>query len=247
MSVTGSSPVSGTRYRKDKIMSSDGLSIGDRMKRYENVSGWTLPRRIPVILRIDGRAFHTITRKRFGKTWSREFVEQMIETAKTVLADIQGCNFCYSQSDEVSFLLTDYKTISTDPWFGYDARKMISISASLASSVFSRLYGKNVCFDSRVFTIPHDEVTNYMVWRQVDATRNAIQMAGREYYSHKQLHRKSCNEIQEMLFQKGVNFNDYPIIRKRGFCIVNGNIDEEIPQFSKDREYVEKHVNIRED
>ena len=199
----------------------DGLAIGDRMKRYEKVSEFVLSRRIPVIIRIDGRAFHTVTRKRFGKNWSMEFVEQMIETAKTVMTDIQGCNFCYSQSDEISFLLTDYTTIRTEAWFGYDIRKLISISASLASSVFSRLYGKNVCFDSRAFSLPQDEVCNYFIWRQVDATRNAIQMAGREYFSHKQLNEKSCNEIQEMLFQENnINFNDYPVVRKRGFSII---------------------------
>lgn len=228
-------------------MSSDGLSIGNRMKIYESVSAWTLPRRIPVIIRLDGRAFHTVTRKRFGKSWSMEFVEQMIETAKAVITDVQGCDFCYCQSDEISFLLTDYKTIRTDAWFGYDARKMISISASLAASVFSRLYGKNVCFDSRCFSLPQDEVVNYFIWRQIDATRNAIQMSGREYYSHKELHQKSCNDIQELLFQKGVNFDKYPIVRKRGFCIVEDKIDLEIPIFSKNREFIEKYINVRED
>ncbi len=228
-------------------MSSDGLSIGDRMKTYEKVSAWGLPKRIPVILRVDGRAFHTITRKRFGKAWSMEFVEQMIETAKVLLKEIQGCDFCYSQSDEISFLLTDYRRITTDGWFAYDARKMISISASLAGSVFSRLYGSNVAFDSRVFSMPQDEVCNYFLWRQIDATRNAIQMAGRELYSHKELYKKSCNDIQELLFQKGTNFNDFATVRKRGFCIVNGVVDLEIPIFSKGRNYVERHVYVRED
>jgi len=229
-------------------MISDGLSIGDRMKNYERCSEFLLPKRIPVILRIDGRAFHTITRKRFGKNWSMEFVEQMIEVAKIVQKDIQGCDLCYSQSDEVSFLITDYKTIRTSAWFDYDIRKLISISASLASSVFSRIYGKNVCFDSRAFSLPQDEICNYFIWRQIDATRNAIQMAGREYFSHKSLHKISCSQIQEKLFQeKGINFNDYPIVRKRGFCIVNGETDFEIPIFTQDRNYIEKFVYIRED
>ena len=171
----------------------------------------------------------------------------MIETAKTVQKDIQGCDFCYAQSDEISFLLTDYRKVTTDPWFGYDVRKMISISASLASAVFSQLYGKNVCFDSRVFSLPMDEVVNYFVWRQIDATRNAIQMAGRENYSHKELFEKSCSDIQEMLFQKGINFDKYPIVRKRGFCVVDGEVDLSIPIFSKDRAFIEKFVNVRED
>lgn len=229
-------------------MSSDGLSIGDRMKAYESVSAWTLPRRIPVIIRLDGRAFHTVTRKRFGKSWSMEFVEQMIETAKTVIADIQGCDFCYCQSDEISFLLTDYKTIRTDAWFGYDVRKMISISASLAASVFSRLYDKSICFDSRCFSLPQDEVVNYFIWRQIDQFRNSVQMAGREYFSHKQLQNKSCNQIQEMLFQeKHINFNDYSVVRKRGFCIIDDKIDYDVPIFTQNREYIEKHIYTRQD
>jgi len=225
---------------------SDGLAIGNRMKAYENVFSMELPRRIPVIVRVDGRAFHTITRKRFGKSWSKEFVEQMIEVAKYAAKEM-NCSFCYSQSDEISFLLTDYRTIRTEPWFSYDARKMISISASLASTMFSRIYGSLVCFDSRVFSVPQDDVVNYFLWRQKDATRNAIQMAGREYYSHKQLQSKKCNEIQEMLFQQGINFDRFPIIRKRGFCIVNGEYDDKIPIFSKDRKYIDKHVYVRED
>lgn len=226
---------------------SDGLDIGDRMKRYEEVTHLTLTRRVPVIIRIDGRAFHTITRRRFGKNWSSEFLAQMTETAQIVAKDIQGCDFVYSQSDEVSFLLTDYRTIRTGAWFDYDLRKLVSISASLAASVFGRIYGQPVCFDSRAFSLPQDEVANYFIWRQVDATRNAIQMAGREVFSHKELHLKSCNEIQEMLFQKGVNFNDFPTTRKRGFCLIGGEPDNEIPIFTKERQYIERFVYMRED
>jgi len=243
----------------------NGLDIGNRMKEYEKITEYHLTRRVPVIIRVDGRAFHTITRRRFGKQWSMEFVEQMREASQFTMKDIQGCDFCYSQSDEVSFLLTDYRTIRTDAWFGYDLRKIISISASLMSSVFSRIYGKNVCFDSRAWSIPQDEVCNYFIWRQIDATRNAIQMAGREYFSHKQLENKCCNEIQEMLFQEhGVNFNDYPVVRKRGFCIKRFKVyeltiekceplgekyevDLNIPIFTQDREYIEQFVDIRED
>ena len=229
------------------MATSDRLAIGDRMKGYEAPYAWTLTRRLPVILRIDGRAFHTLTRRKYGKVWSREFTEQMEFVATAVLNDIQGCNFCYCQSDEISFLITDYKTIDTDAWFGYDARKMISISASTAASNFTKLTGEVVAFDSRVFTIPPDDAVNYFVYRQIDATRNAIQMAGREHFSHKQLFKKSCSEIQEMLFQeKGINFDKYAIIRKRGFCLTPA-LDECIPIFTKNREYVEQHVNIRED
>jgi tRNA(His) 5'-end guanylyltransferase len=228
-------------------MSSDKTTIGDRFKEYEAVNRCFLTRRLPVIMRLDGKAFHTITRKSFGKKWNIDFVNLMIDTAKAVQKDIQGCNFCYCQSDEISFIITDYKTINTDAWFNYNVNKMVSISASLASSTFSLLYSKPVCFDSRVFSIPQDEVTNYFIWRQIDATRNAIQMSAREYYSHKELNNKNTNEIQEMLFQKGINFNNYSSIRKRGFCIIDGKVDCDIPIFTQEREYINRHVYIRED
>jgi tRNA(His) 5'-end guanylyltransferase len=97
-------------------------------------------------------------------------------------------------------------------------------------------------------SLPQDDVCNYFIWRQIDATRNAIQMAGREHFSHKELHKVNCNGIQEKLFQeKGINFNDYPTVRKRGFCIVKGVVDLDIPIFTKDREYVERWVYVRED
>jgi tRNA(His) 5'-end guanylyltransferase len=223
--------------------------LGKRMKQYESVFHSQLPKRIPVICRIDGRSFHAVSRKRFGKSWNMEFVEMMIETVKHVQKDMQGCDFVYSQSDEASFLLVDYRTIRTNSWFDYDVQKLTSISASLASAKFSQLYGKPVSFDGRVFSIPADgEVVNYFIWRSQDCLRNAVQMAGQEHFSPKQLHGKSCNDIQEMLFQEhGINFNDYPTIRKRGFCIVNGKLDNEIPIFTKDRHYIQKFVDIRED
>lgn len=228
-------------------------SIEDRMKRYESVSKYFLPRRVPVIIRVDGRAFHTLTRKMFMKGYDKNFIEKMQQVALFMRENISGCYFCYSQSDEISFLLTDYKTISTEPWFGYNLQKIVSISASLASSAFSDLCKTRVTFDSRAFSISADDVCNYFIWRQQDATRNAIQMLGQEHYSHKNLYGKNCSEIQEMLFsQRNINFNDCTTVRKRGFCVVKDKLkgiilDEEIPIFSSDRNYVERFVNVRED
>lgn len=222
-------------------------ALGDRMKKYEDVNRSFLTRRIPVILRLDGRAFHTVARKYFEKGYNEYFVSLMTQTAKAVQKEIQGCTFCFGQSDEISFILTDFKKITTEGWFQYNINKIISISASLASVKFSRLSDIDVCFDARCFNIPHDDVVNYFIWRQNDATRNAIQMLGRELFSQKELHNKSCDQIQEMTFQKGINFNDLPTHRKRGWCIVNQELDEDIPIFTQDRKFVESHVYIRED
>ena len=218
-----------------------------RMKRYEAATAYLLPRRMPVIIRIDGRAVHAITSTRWGKSYADGFVETMMSIGLYVANEIQGCTLAYGQSDEISFLLTDYRLITTDAWFGYDLNKVVSISAGLASAKASRLLDDEVCFDSRAFPIPPDEVCNYFIWRQRDATRNAILMAGQEHYSHKELHEKNTDQIQEMLFAKGVNFNDYPVRRKRGWCITNSVIDTEPPIFTQERSYIERHVFVRED
>ena len=119
---------------------------------------------------------------------------------------------------------------------------------------------KGAMFDARVFNIPKEEVTNLIYWRQLDATRNSIQMVGQANFSHKELHKKSCNMIQDMLMtQKGINWNDYPTHLKRGSCCIKENynlnlisrskwvIDKEIPIFKGEgREYIEKLINFED-
>lgn len=222
-------------------------SLGNRMKGYENVTRIRVMNREPVIIRVDGKAFHTLT-KQFDKKWSPIFTYAMLVSALYGMKQIQGCSLAYCQSDEISFLLTDYKTINTDAWLGYNIQKLVSITAATVSTKFSSMLCQEGLFDARAFNVPKDEVCNYFIWRQQDATRNAIQFAGHEHFSHKELHKKSCNDIQEMLFtEKQINFNDYPTIRKRGFCVVDDKSDCEIPIFTQDRNYIEKHVYIRED
>ena len=113
-------------------------------------------------------------------------------------------------------------------------------------------------FDSRVFALPKEEVVNYFIWRQQDATRNSIQMVGQTNFSHKQLHKKSCDDIQEMLFQeKGINWDDIPTSQKRGVCVIKEQyklnneqntfrtrwvVDPDIPIFTQDRNYIEKYL-----
>lgn len=265
-------------------------SLGDRMKEYEYIPRTYLTRRIPVIIRLDGKAFHTFTRG-MKKPFDRIMMTTMQNTMKYLCENIQGCVFGYTQSDEITLVLTDYATISTDAWFGYNVEKMCSIAASMATLAFNfefvvavqkaidefdgqdveRGYLDNLSkkafkamFDARVFSIPKDEVCNCLIWRQQDATRNSIEAAGQAYFSAKQLHKKTCNMIQEMLWsEKGVNWNDYPTDCKRGSCCYRVTetalkpnprnsdetvnvirrrwaIDREIPIFTQDREFVER-------
>ena len=274
----------------------DKTTIGDRMKNnYENIARYYLTRRMPVIIRVDGRSFHTFT-KGFKKPFDDILVKTMQDTMKYLCENIQGCVLGYTQSDEISLVLTDYAELTTDAWFGNNLQKMCSISASMATLAFNKAFTRNISkqskrfyteyleekdasyietleiamnkgamFDSRVFTIPKEEVCNALIWRQQDATRNSIQSVGQANFSQKELHGKSCNDIQDMLMlQKGINWNDYSTTLKRGSCCIKaddslteydevGNIcgyterskwviDNEIPIFTQDRNYVEKLI-----
>ena len=292
----------------DKKMKRDDL--GNRMKTfYEQIPKARLMRRTPVVIRIDGKAFHTFTRG-FKRPFDDVLIMTMQETAKYLCENIQGCSLAYTQSDEISLLLIDYQRFETSAWFDYEIQKMTSISASMATMAFNRIFNdlvreyrfnngenfdlstkegeekhyllqaykssmdKGAMFDSRVFNIPREEVTNYFYWRQLDASRNSIQMVGQANFSHKELQNKSCNDIQDILMtQKGINWNDFPTYQKRGSCVVrnkvvlgtdgeketcmlrdpkqgenNWIIDYNIPIFrGEGREYIERLVNAVEE
>jgi tRNA(His) 5'-end guanylyltransferase len=267
-------------------------SLGDRMKNnYENRAKTYLVRRMPVIVRLDGRAFHTFT-KGLKKPYDEIFHNTMNATMKYLCENVQGCKLGYTQSDEITLLLTDYDTLTTDAWFDNNVQKICSVSASMATMAFNKyfqkfyneifIYGKDesadytntlsnkigiAMFDSRCFNIPVEEVTNCFIWRQQDATRNAIQMLGQCNFSHRELHGKSCNDIQDMLMtQKGINFNDMPTEFKRGVCCIKQTVqdervdikdgaytvqkwvlDKEIPIFTQDRQYIESVFSNKED
>jgi tRNA(His) 5'-end guanylyltransferase len=265
-------------------MSND--SLGDRMKSYENISRHYLTKRTPAIIRLDGKAFHTLT-KGFQRPFDSMFIETMWEAAKYLCENVMGCKIAYVQSDEISLLLTDWDTLTTQAWFEKNIQKMVSVSASMATMAFNKAFASMVdglrnsyynpaslpteeqekqlriyeskvttaMFDSRVFTIPKEEVCNCFIWRQQDCTRNMIEMMGRAHFSHKELYKVNCNQIQEKLWQeKQINFNDLPTYQKRGACIVkeyydkDGTqrsrwvVDKDIPIFTQDREYIERYL-----
>lgn len=220
----------------------DKTSLGDRMKVYESQSSRKLLKRTPVILRIDGKAFHTYTRGM--SVFDARMYKSMAITMEYLCNNIQNAVLGYTQSDEISILLKDWDTLTTQPWFGNKQTKVESVSASMATAIFNDCAGRlgmsnMAMFDSRAFNIPTEEVCNYFLWRQQDATRNSIQMAGREHFSHKEMHGKSTNDVQHMLItQKDVNWNDLDTWKKRGICYKDGIIDEEIPIFTEDRDYI---------
>jgi tRNA(His) 5'-end guanylyltransferase len=196
--------------------------LGDRMKdQYENRARQMLPRRTYTIVRLDGKAFHTYTRG-LERPFDPQLMADMAQTTQFLCQNISGAVLGYTQSDEISLLLTDFATPKTEAWFDGNVQKVVSVSASLATAQFNLLRpGKMAFFDSRTFTIPDPvEVANYFVWRQKDATRNSISMAAQAHFSQKQLHAKSSGEMQEMLWaERGVNWNDYDPRFKLGTAI----------------------------
>lgn len=247
-----------------------------RMKRnYESRSKTFLTRRTPVIIRLDGKAFHTYT-KGLNKPFDEGLIEDMQSTAIYLCQHIQGAKCAYTQSDEISILVTDFDTLTTDAWFDYNVQKMTSVSASLATGIFNQLrmsrhlseiwetdldnedilntFSENIDklplanFDSRVFNIPPDEVGNYFYARQRDAIKNSVAMLAQSLYSHSELHEKNGNEMQEMCFQKGHNWNDLHFSKKRGSFIVKNiywnNVYLVTGDATKDGEYISNSDEI---
>lgn len=302
-------------------MSNKNDSLGDRMKGYESVSKTSLVKRMPVAVRIDGRAFHTFTRG-FNKPYDAVLSNSMRRTMQCLCKNVQGCVLGYTQSDEITLVLVDYQTVNTNAFFDNEVQKICSITASMATAAFSKffveeaqrfMYNTNmaramllhgdklagrtcytmdeykeeygldeewlsdvknieklfdaytrrfesmIMFDSRCFNIPKEEVANLILWRQQDATRNSIEMLGRHYFSQKQLHKKNCSQIQDMLMEEhGVNWNDVKTVFKRGSCCIKKDVelsealtrrkwtvDTEIPVFTGDgRDYIEKLIFV---
>lgn len=231
------------------------------MKGYELPYKYFLPTRLPVVLRVDGKNFHAAT-KGLAKPFDHEFMSLMDDTAIRLCEQIQGAVFAYVQSDEISVLLHNYRRLNSGSWFDNEIQKMVSVGAGIASSFLTAAW-KPVVFDARVFVLPEAEVCNYFIWRQQDATRNSVQMAARAVYSHKQVYGKSNPEMQDMLMEKGINWNDYPIPCKRGRGVIReayfvpdregGKVErhrwvtDNPPVFTQDREYVERHLALAAD
>lgn len=224
------------------------MKLDERMKKYEYVTRHYLMCRTPVIVRIDGKAFHTFT-KGMKKPFDHIFMESMQDTMKYLCENVQGCVLGYCQSDEISLLLIDYDTLETSAWFDNNLSKIISITSSLASVYFNQQFYINLVdyrvknyksknrdvdyenrllanisslpiFDSRAFNLQKEEVNNYFVWRQQDAIKNAIQMIGRAYFNHKELENKNGKDIVGMLDNIKVNYHSYTTSEKRGTCCI---------------------------
>lgn len=234
--------------------------IGDRFKRYEAVSDYSLPRRLPLVIRVDGRAFHGL---KLHKPFDVEFHARMGNAAQALCKSIQGAVLAYFQSDEISIIARDDMENTTQPWVDKRLNKLLSLSAAIATAAFNdgSTYGPRQ-FDSRAFVVPDlNEVTNYLIWRQQDATRNSVSMAAQAQFSHKSLHGVDSRGMLDRLREAGKPWEETPTHFKRGTICRPVKVlketpmsaepverrewqfDFEIPVFTQDRGYVEALYN----
>lgn len=225
------------------------MNLGDRMKQYESVSKTGLIHRMPVIIRLDGCHFHTFT-KGFDKPFDEILMSSMVRTLETLCKNIQGCVFGYTESDEISLVLIDYKKLNSSAWYDNEVQKICSVASSLCTLSFNRIFREEVhnhvtkyfndkekgkylsaynkaletgaVFDCRTFNVPKEDVCNCIIWRQQDATRNSIQALAQSQFSHKELQGLSCDKLQDKLFkERGINWNDLEDYKKRGTACYN--------------------------
>lgn len=201
-------------------MSKDNL--GDRMKCYEEVAKTRLMKKTPVIIRLDGKAFHTFT-KGLDKPFDYIVYDTMKEVTMSLCKEVQNCRIGYTQSDEITLVLIDDATYETSAWFDNEVQKLCSVCSSIATVEFNRLFLEKyenevkehrdekrlstlkrklfkARFDARCFNVPSkDEVINNLIWRQLDCRRNAVSSIAQTMFSSKELNGKSTKERKEMI------------------------------------------------
>ena len=220
-------------------------ALGDRMKKYEAVSKTTLVSRMPVIIRLDGCHFHTFC-KGFKKPFDPLFAKTMQATMKYLCENIQGCVLGYTQSDEITLVLIDYKKLNSSAWFDNEVQKITSVSAALATYAFNKYFNEfyleqlaekgeadaydlvydkkrrlGAYFDSRAFNVPREEVTNCVLWRQLDAERNSVNSLAQSLFSHKELQGLNIKDTKAKIeTEKGIIWGNLPTVQKRGTCCI---------------------------
>ena len=252
-------------------------SLANRMQEYESCYGFKVPARTYVIVRLDGKNFSKYTTM-FEKPFD-DGLSNVMDAATIELCKYLNPKFAYTQSDEISLVFTDIENIDSELIFDGKIQKLCSISASKLTAAFNKKMlqyianfryspeelGKKILtgefeeieavFDSRVFIIPDfREVSNYFIWRQQDCTRNSVSMAASANYPHKHLEGKSNAQKQDLLMEKGINWNDYKtkfkrgtVIKRHSFAIEGPNdttairtkwIPVETPIFTQEKEFL---------
>lgn len=246
-------------------------SLGDRMKCYEASTSSMLEKNVPVIIRVDGKAFHSYLKK--IESFNECVNDVMDKVAVALCENIQGAQVAYVQSDEVSVFVHSYKNENSSSWFNNQQQKMCSVAAAIAAATFTaeswKIWTKitpglndirPAYFDARVFTLPEYEVCNYFIWRQKDAIRNSVQTLARTKFSHKKVDGKNQLEMKEMCRAVGSDWDELPVSLQHGRAVYRvldekepgvirsrWHVDKVIPLFTADRDFIERFLKRNEE
>lgn len=196
------------------------MTVTEEMKGYERLARTSVSQRSYVMVRVDGKAFHTFT-KGMDRPCDTSLIEAMNAAADALCKQVDGAVMAYTQSDEISVLFTDLRGENTHMWFSGQVQKIVSVTASIATAAFNMALQPDefALFDSRVFVLPDVEtVQRYFGWRQRDCIKNSIAMTAQSYFSHKQLLGKNTNEVLDMLADRQPEAPDWYAL-PRGFQI----------------------------
>jgi len=225
-----------------KKMKSRFDALGDRMKKYEAMeTERRLMPGLPIMVRLDGRSFHTFTRG-MPRPYHEPMSRAMIETTRALVEETQAC-FGYTQSDEITLAYWNPDP-AHEAAFGGRIQKLVSVIAGTAASAFKdeillrmpEKAKKRAVFDARVFNMPNlEEMAECVLFRALDCSKNSLSMAASAYYTHRELHRKGGAELHELLHAKGINWADYPDFFKNGSFLRREEVSTEIPAHTLER------------
>lgn len=231
-------------------------TLKEKCERLRATTDYRLPKKTYVMVMVDGKNFSRLVKNKYEKPFDNKFINMMNEVAIYVCKNVQGCKFAYTQSDEITFVLTDFETEETSAFFDYRLCKMLSIIPSLATAKFNQLVTLNLLdtpcssedmkqivadmslaqFDCKVWNTDNfNDVFAYFLWRQIDCVRNSKQQAAQTYLSHKELLGKHTDEqVQMLLEKKGIDWNEYSDGKKYGRFIYKEQVEKEIPNSNEE-------------
>jgi len=212
-------------------------SLKEKCEYYRSLVDYKLLPNSYVIAMVDGHCFSKLIKNKFKKPFDIEFINAMNETAVYLCENIQGAKLAYTQSDEISVLITDFDTPMTDSFFGYRLCKMQSLIASMATAKFNQIMAENhpglYEFDCKCWTVPNaNDAYAWFLCRQTDCIKNSKQQAAQTYLPHKALLNHTSDEQIELLkSEKGIDWHEYSNGEKYGRFVykIKGEFEKDLP------------------
>lgn len=215
-------------------------TLKEKCEYYRSLTDYKLMPNSYVLVMVDGHCFSKLIKNKFDKPFDDLFINMMNETAMYLCENIQGAKFAYTQSDEISILITDFDTPKTDSFFSFRLCKMQSLIAAMATAKFNQMYAKlandykgfdlkkfdmkeypTYTFDCKVWTVPNaNDAYAWFLYRQTDCIKNSKAQTAQTFIPHDTLKHLNADEMINLCKEtKGIDWYDYPNDRKYGRVI----------------------------